>query len=155
MAAYASLHAGVEIARRQWREQLMDGQPLADIRAARGYLMSTLGPLRREAFGVVFLDSKHRVLAYETLFFGTVDCATVHPREVVRRTLELNAAAVILAHNHPSGDTTPSDADRRLTGRLSAALRLIDVRVLDHFVVARNASVSFAEQGLIPDPTPP
>ena len=95
----------------------------------------------------MFLDARHRLIAFERLFTGTIDHAVVHPRELVRSTLEHNAAAVILVHNHPSGDPEPSAADQELTSRLSGALGSIDVRVLDHVVVAGNRSVSFADRG--------
>jgi len=102
-----------------------------------------------EVFAVLFLDNRHRVLAFEELFRGTIDGASVHPREVVRRALHYNAAALILAHNHPSGVSEPSSADRRITERLQAALALIDVRVLDHIVVGHGEFTSFAERGLL------
>ena len=104
---------------------------------------------KSEVFSVLFLDNRHRMLAFEELFHGTIDGASVYPREVVRRALEHNAAAVILAHNHPSGVAEPSRADTQLTRRLSDALGLIDVRCLDHIVVGAEETVSFAERGLI------
>jgi DNA repair protein RadC len=100
-------------------------------------------------FAVLFLDTHHRAISYEELFHGTIDGASVHPREVVNAALRHNAAAVILSHNHPSGVAEPSEADRRITQRLKDALALVDVRVLDHFVVATEGSVSFAERGLL------
>ena len=100
-------------------------------------------------FACLFLDTRHRIITYEELFRGTIDGASVHPREVVRRALQHNAAAVIFAHNHPSGVAEPSQADQRLTRRLSEALGLIDVRVLDHLVIGDHAAVSFAQRGMI------
>lgn len=117
--------------------------------AVKDFCRLSLGLLPDEHFACLFLDSQHRLIASEILFRGTVDGAAVYPRVVVRRTLELNAAAVIFAHNHPSGVAEPSTADRRITERLSAALALIDVRVLDHLVVSVNDVTSFAECGLL------
>ena len=102
-----------------------------------------------EVFSVLFLDNRHRIISFDKLFFGTIDGASVHPREVVRRALHHNAAAVILAHNHPSGVAEPSRADQQLTKRLSDALSLVDVRVLDHIVVGDGPAVSLAERGLM------
>lgn len=117
--------------------------------ASRDYLKLRLDGLPQEVFACLFLYNRHRVLAYEELFRGTIDGASVHPREVVRRTLEVNAAAVIFAHNHPSGLTDPSQADIRITQRLKDALALIEVRVLDHLVIGEGEGVSFAERGLL------
>jgi DNA repair protein RadC len=103
----------------------------------------------REVFGALFLDSQHRLIAFRELFLGTIDSAAVHPREVLRETLALNAAAVIFVHNHPSGVAEPSNSDVRITERLRNALQLIDVRVLDHIVVSGDAAVSMAERGLL------
>ncbi|MCG6507504.1 DNA repair protein RadC, partial [Vibrio parahaemolyticus] len=104
---------------------------------------------QREAFYILFLDNQHRVIRDEVLFEGTIDAASVYPREVVKRALHHNAAALILAHNHPSGVAEPSQADRRITQRLTDALALVDIRVLDHFVVGDGDVVSFAERGWI------
>ena len=117
--------------------------------AVREYLALRFAGLEREVFACLFLDTRHRVLACEDLFFGTVSSASVHPREVVKRALELNAAAVILAHTHPSGVAEPSQADKALTRRLKDALDLIEVRVLDHVVVGGAQAVSFSERGLL------
>lgn len=116
---------------------------------ARRYLSLRIGALERETFCCLFLDNRHRLIEFERLFEGTIDGASVHPREVVKRALHHNAAAVILAHNHPSGVTDPSHADRAITVRLRDALALVDVRVLDHFVVAGTETTSFAERGLL------
>jgi DNA repair protein RadC len=115
----------------------------------RSYLALRFAGQPREVFSVLFLDTRHRVLAVEDMFFGTLAGASVHPREVARRALELNAAAVIFAHNHPSGVPEPSEADKALTLRLRDALDLIEVRVLDHIVVGGAETISFAERGLL------
>lgn len=115
----------------------------------RDFLIAKLALREREVFAVIFLDTRHGVLAFEELFSGTIDAAEVHPREIVRRALHHNAAAVILAHNHPSGVTDPSTADCAITRRLRDALALVGVRVLDHVVVGGNSAASFAEKGLL------
>jgi len=120
-----------------------------DPASVRDFLLLHLAHRQREVFACLFLDNRHRLISYEELFFGTIDGASVHPREVVRVALRHNAAAVILAHNHPSGVPEPSAADQRITDRLKEALALIDVRVLDHFIVGGTDSVSFAERGLV------
>lgn len=125
------------------------GQKLDRPTAVRDYLRIKLVAEPNEVFAVVFLDSQHQVLAYEPLFKGTVDAAAVYPRVVVQRALTLNATALILAHQHPSGNTEPSTADRAITERLRAALATIDVRVLDHFVIGKGTPYSFAEHGLL------
>jgi len=113
------------------------------------YLKLHLAHYKSEVFAVLFLNNRHHMLSFDEMFQGTIDGASVHPREVVRRALEHNAAAVILAHNHPSGVAEPSQADRRITDRLRDALALIDVRVIDHIVVGVDEAVSFAERGLV------
>lgn len=148
-AKYVALRAGIEIAKRCLRDDLVRGGPITNARAAKSFLTAELGALSREAFCGLFLDTRHRVITFETLSLGTIDSATVHPREVVKKVLEVNAAAVIFAHNHPSGIAEPSDADRNLTKTLVAALNLIDVRVLDHLIVTREDVVSFADRGLL------
>lgn len=125
------------------------GVMLSSPNAVRDYLQLQLGERRNEVFGVLFLDNRNRVIRFEELFYGTIDGTSVHSRVVVQRALELNAAAVILCHNHPSGVAEPSQADEALTRRLKDTLSLIDVRVLDHFVVAAGEVVSFAERGLL------
>ena len=117
--------------------------------AVRDYLRLKLVAEPNEVFAVVFMDSQHRALAYEPLFKGSVDQTSVYPRVVVQRALALNASALILAHQHPSGVTEPSAADRALTERLKAALAMVDVRVVDHFIVGEGAPYSFAEAGLL------
>ena len=116
---------------------------------ARSYLRVVFGQEEREVFGLVLLDNRHGVMAVEKLFYGTIDGASVYPREVVKTVLRYNAAAVLLVHNHPSGNPEPSTADRRITERLKEALQLIDVRVIDHMVIGSDEVVSFAERGLI------
>lgn len=116
---------------------------------AREYLQLKLAALEHEVFVILFLDTKHRLLACEEIFRGTIDACTVHPREVLKIALARNAAAVILAHNHPSGIAEPSQADRRLTDRLREVLALVDIRVIDHLVVGADTAVSFAERGLL------
>jgi len=146
---YAQLQAALELARRHLGERLARGDVLACPEDTRRYLQARLRDLMQEVFTCLFLDNRNRVIACEELFRGTIDGASVHPREVVRRALDLNAAAVILAHNHPSGVAEPSRADEHITRRLVDALALVDVRVLDHIVVGDGESVSFAERGLL------
>ena len=146
-AKYAQLQATLEMARRYLGENLERGKPLTDPVATRKYLTARFRDMPYEVFAVLYLDNRHRVIAFEELFRGTIDGASVHPREVVRQALRRNAAALIFAHNHPSGVAEPSDADRRLTQRLKDALALVEVRVLDHFVVGDGDVVSFAERG--------
>lgn len=148
-AKYVQLQAVMEMARRQLSETLIRGDALSSPQAAVEYLRAQLRDREHEVFGVLFLDSQHRVLAYEELARGTVDGAAVYPREIVKAALRRNAVAVILAHNHPSGVAEPSAADRSLTERLRQALGTIDVRVLDHLVIGDGAPVSFAERGWI------
>ena len=115
----------------------------------KAYLQTKFGKHDREVFACLFLNNKHGLIAFEEMFLGTIDGATVHPREVARRALELNAAAVILVHNHPAGDPAPSESDKKITRRLTEALKLLDIRVLDHFVVGNPDIISFAEEGLL------
>ena len=123
--------------------------PLESPKMVSDYLVFKLAEKPAEAFSVLFLDNRHRVIEYRELFQGTIDGASVYPREVVRACLEVNAAAVVLSHNHPSGIPEPSRADIQITKRLNDALALIDVRILDHIVVGGSDTVSFAERGLI------
>jgi DNA repair protein RadC len=147
LAKYVQLQAVMEMARRVLAQELKTRSALADPAATRRYLVSWLRHRDREIFAALFLDSQHRVIACEELSQGTIDAASVYPREVVKRALALGAAALIFAHNHPSGLAEPSSADRQLTERLRQALALVDVRVLDHFVVGEGAPTSFAERG--------
>jgi len=148
-AKYTLLQATQEMARRHLQEQLQREDLLENPGATRRYLASRMRHYPHEIFACLFLDNRHRIIVFEELFRGTIDGASVHPREVVRRALHHNAAAVILAHNHPSGVAEPSRADIQLTRRLVDALALIDVRILDHVVVGEGEGVSFAERGLI------
>lgn len=148
-AKYAQLQAALEIARRTLREKLDAGAALSAPGTVRDYLRLTLHGRPHEVFVSVFLDAQHRVTACEELFRGTLTQTSVYPREVVKRALHHNAAAVIFAHNHPSGVAEPSRADEALTAALKQALALVDVRVLDHFVVAGDGALSFAERGLM------
>jgi DNA repair protein RadC len=148
-AKYAQLQAVLEMGRRHLGERLLRGEPLTNPKATADFLASRLRDHAFEVFAVIFLDNRHRVLAFEELFRGTIDGATVHPREVLRRALHHNAAAVVLSHNHPSGVAEPSQADCRITERLRDALAMVDVRVLDHLIVGDGSCCSLAERGLI------
>jgi DNA repair protein RadC len=148
-AKYAQLQAVLELARRHLAENLLRSDALKNPAETRRYLTARLRDYPYEVFACLFLDTRHRVISYEELFRGTIDGASVHPREVVRRALQHNAAALILAHNHPSGIAEPSEADRRITTRLQDALALVDIRVLDHIVIGDPLVTSFAEQGII------
>jgi len=148
-ATTAQLKAVLEIGRRLLRQNLKRGSLLQSPADVRAFLVATLRALPHEVFGCLFLDNRHALISYEELFRGTIDGASVYPREVVKRALTLNAAAVIFAHNHPSGVCEPSTADQRLTQRLKEALETVDIRVLDHFVVGDGEPMSFAERGLL------
>jgi DNA repair protein RadC len=148
-ARYAMLQAAIELARRHFREALHAGPALAAPDATRTFLLAQLRDRPYEVFCCLFLDNRHRLIAFEELFRGTIDRAGVHPREVLRQTLLHNAAAVIFAHNHPSGVLEPSQADELITRRLKEALALLDVRVLDHFIIGDGLCFSFSEAGLI------
>lgn len=146
-AKFAQLQAVLEMGRRHLAERMRRKPALENPQAVRDYLKSMLRHEPHEVFGCLFLDSKHQVLTFEALFRGSIDNTSVHPREVVKRCLANNAAAVILCHNHPSGNSDPSQADQLLTKRLQEALDLIDVRVLDHFIVGEGEPLSMAECG--------
>jgi DNA repair protein RadC len=148
-AKAAQLAAVLELARRALREELRAGSALTTPSAVRDYLRLTLGSRAHEVFVCVHLDAQHRVIGAEELFRGTLTQTSVYPREVVKAALAANAAAVIFAHNHPSGVAQPSQADELLTRQLREALALVDVKVLDHFVIAGNQALSFAERGLL------
>lgn len=143
------LKAALELGRRYLDAGLRRGNALTGVADTRRLLSARLRHHPQEVFAALFLDNRHRLIAYEELFRGSVAGASVHPREVVRRCLHFNAAAVIFAHNHPSGVAEPSRADREITERLKDALALVDVRLLDHFVVGDGEPVSFAERGLL------
>lgn len=148
-AKFVQLQATLELSKRHLAAQLARDNALTSPTLVRAYLSSQLRHLGHEEFAALFLDSQHRVIRFESLFRGTLDSASVYPREVARRALELGAGAIIFAHNHPSGVAEPSDADRRITERLREALSLFEIRVLDHFVVGDGEVVSFAERGWI------
>jgi DNA repair protein RadC len=137
----------IEAARSIVDARVLRGTSFSDPSVARHFFRDKLGGLEREVFAVAMLDTRHRLIEYVELFFGTIDGAEVHPREVARQALRVNAAAVILAHNHPSGETTPSVADRAVTARLKQALALVEVRVLDHVIVGGRETCSMAQSG--------
>jgi DNA repair protein RadC len=143
------LHAGAELGRRVAHETQVIGHPLTSPRETREFLVRHFFGHPAEVFSVIFVDNRHRIRAIDDLFRGTIDGATVHPREVVRRAIERNAAAVILAHNHPSGVAEPSQADELITLRLRDALALVDIRLLDHLIVAGPTTISLAERGVL------
>lgn len=130
-------------------EQHRPGEALSSPEDTRRYLRIRLADRKNEVFGCLFLDNRHRIIEVAELFQGTIDGASVHPRVVVQKALELNAAAMLFFHNHPSGIAEPSNADEAITRRLKEALALVDVRILDHLVVTAGESVSFAERGLL------
>ena len=148
-AKYAQLQAAVELGRRRLAERLEHTTPLTSPEHTRMYLRAWLQDRAQEVFCCLYLDSRHRVLDAEELFHGTIDGATVHPREVVKAALARNAAALIVAHNHPSGVAEPSRADEHLTRRLKEALALVEVRLLDHLIVGDGQITSLAEMGLL------
>jgi DNA repair protein RadC len=148
-AKLAQLQAALELARRALREDLASRDALSSPRTVRDYLRLVLSGREHEIFVVLLLDAQHRVIATEELFRGTLTQTSVYPREVVKCALRHNCAAVIFAHNHPSGVAEPSHADELLTRSLKAALALVDVQVLDHFIVAGTRTLSFAERGLL------
>lgn len=148
-AKRAEVVAVLELARRALSQVLQEKALFDSPKAVREYLQLQLGAKQHEVFAVLFLDSQNRLIALEELFRGTLSQTSVYPREVVLRALHHHAAAVVLAHNHPSGTATPSRADEALTQSLKAALALVDVRVLDHFIVTRDQAASMAEMGLI------
>lgn len=146
---YCQLQAIFEMSRRALSEELKQKDTLKSPKQVRDYLCLQLGQMPREVFMVLFLDAQNRIQAQEILFEGTLTQTSVYPREVIKRTLYHNAASVIFAHNHPSGIAEQSRSDETLTQALKSALDLVDVRVLDHFVIAGNTIMSFAEQGLL------
>ncbi len=148
-AKYAQLQAVLEMARRHFAEILERGSALTSPEITRAYLSAQLRGYSYEVFACLFLDNQHRVIALEELFRGTIDGASVYPREVAKRALFHHSAAVIFAHNHPSGINEPSQADRHITDKLRQALGLFDIRVLDHFIIGDGDPYSFAEHGLI------
>jgi len=148
-AKFVQMQAVLEMSRRALQEEVKSGNAMNSPRAVKEYLQLLLRSRQQEVFVALFLDAQHRVIASEELFHGTLTQTSVYPREVVKRALHHNAAAVIFAHNHPSGVAEPSQSDQLLTDALKQALALVDVRVLDHFIVAGAGCLSFAEKGLM------
>ncbi len=148
-ARYAAVQAAMELAKRHLHEELRAGSPLTTPQATHRFLRAQLRDRPYEVFCCLYLDNRHRLIAFEELFRGTVDCAQVHPREVLRQALLHNATSVILAHNHPSGALDPSPADDFITRRLKDLLALMDVRIVDHVIVGEAGCYSFAEHGLL------
>lgn len=148
-AKYAQLQAVLEMASRHYIKTLEQDGALTSPELTRQYLTQKMRNYPHEVFACLMLNNQNCVIAYEELFYGTIDSASVYPRVVVQKALARNAAAVIFAHNHPSGITTPSEADRVITQRLDQALKLIDIRVLDHFIIGEGPAYSFAENGLL------
>ena len=139
----------LEAARQAIEHKMQRGASFSSPAAVKEYLCAKLGGFEHEVFAVLFLDTQHRLIEYAEMFHGTIDSASVYPREVVKETLRLNAAAVIISHNHPSGNPEPSAADKAMTAQLRQALALVDVRTLDHIIVAGSCTTSFAERGLL------
>lgn len=137
------------MARRLAKNRLAKGRSIERPSSAFIYLQALMGSYENEVFGSLFLDNQHRIICFEELFRGTLNVTNIHPREVVKRALAVNAAAVIFVHNHPSGEPEPSEADKKITVQLRETLNLIDVRVLDHIVVGAKACISMAERGLV------
>jgi len=148
-AKYVQLQAVLEMTRRHYKYQLNDLTVLNDSGATADYLVAQLRDLEYECFMVLYVDNQHQLICAQELFRGTINAANVYPREIVREVIKYNASAVILSHNHPSGIAQPSDADRRITRRIKDALSLIDVTVLDHFIIGKNIPYSFADHGLL------
>ena len=138
-----------ELARRYFSESLPCGESIRSPADTEAFLQAHLRHLDHEVFCCLFLDNRHRVLCFDTLFRGTIDGTSVYPREVVKEALAVNAAAIILAHNHPSGVAEPSQADERITRRLKSALELVDIRLLDHLIIGDGRATSLASRGLL------
>ena len=149
LARYAEIQAAAEISRRQLSEPLRVGPLLGSPKATRDYLSARLRHLEHEVYCCLYLDKRHRLMHCEELFRGTIDGASVHPREIVKLALQRNAAAVIVAHNHPSGIAEPSQADELITQRVKEALGVVDIRLLDHIIIGDGVCVSLAERGLV------
>ena len=145
----AVIKALPELAIRYLQSRLPEGEPIRSPADTEHYLLARLSDLEHELFCCLFLDNRHRVIRFDELFRGTIDGTSVYPREVVKQALACNAAAVIIAHNHPSGVAEPSQADERITRRLKSALELVDIRLLDHLVVGHGHCVSLASRGLL------
>ncbi len=148
-AKYAIINAALELGRRYLNETLEMGETLSNSDVAKRFLASRLKDYPHEVFACLFLDSQHRVICFEELFHGTINETNVYPREVVKRGLAHNAAKIIVAHNHPSGNPTPSQADKEITQLLKQALALVDIQVVDHIIIGHNENLSLAETGVI------
>jgi DNA repair protein RadC len=148
-AKYCQLQAAAELGKRCLRENLHNRQPIQHSKDAEKFIIASLRDYQQEVFAALFLDNKHRVIQFEYLFYGTIHSASVYPREVVKRALYHNAAAIIVAHNHPSGVAEPSESDKDITQWLKKALALVDVNLLDHLVIGDNQAVSLAERGFL------
>lgn len=146
---YCELRAILEMSRRYLFETIKQQHPLKNATQTKKYLISKLSDSEREIFGCVFLDSSHRIICFKELFQGSIDQLHVHPREMIKEALKLNAAALILAHNHPSGNVKPSDQDIQFTKKLKSLCSQMDIIILDHIIVGRSAAVSLVEQGMI------
>lgn len=149
LAKYCQLQAAVELGKRYMQEPLTRHGMIKHAKDAEHFLTARLRDLEQEVFACLFLDSKNHIIAFEKLFYGTIHSANIHPREVVKRALHYNASAVIAAHNHPSGNAEPSQADRIITTELAQALRLVEIQLLDHFIVGDPKVVALAERGLL------
>lgn len=149
MAKYALLQASIELQKRNLTEQMIRERSFLHADDASSYLISQLRDKQREVFSMLMLDSQHQLIAYREMFQGTINSAAVYPRELVKQAMDDNAAAVILAHNHPSGRPEPSQSDINITQKIKQALALVDVMVLDHFVIGDGSAVSFAQRGLL------
>lgn len=149
MAKYCQIQAAIELSRRYLKESLERSNVILNAEDAKNYLITCLRDYEHEVFACLFLDNQHRVICFEKLFHGSINMTQVYPREVVKKTLQHNAAAIIAAHNHPSGVAEPSQADKEMTQKLSKTLALIEVRLLDHFVIGDPEVVSFSERGLL------
>jgi DNA repair protein RadC len=148
-AKYALLKAAIELGRRYLEADVLTGEALSNSHLTRRFLAHQLQDYPHEVFACIFLDNQNRVICFEELFHGTINQASIYPRELVKRALKHNAAKLILAHNHPSGNPSPSQADQEMTVLLQQALSFVDIQVIDHIVVGSNQTLSFAEAGLL------
>lgn len=148
-AKYVQLQAVLEMSRRYLQEPIQKGEPLTSAIQTKAFLNAKMHHLPYEVFAALLLDTQHRVIRFHEFFFGSIDNASVHPRIIAQKVLAENAAAIILVHNHPSGDPTASIADKKITEKIISAMQLIDVRVLDHFIIGHEKCTSFAENGWI------
>ncbi|MGC6377194.1 RadC family protein [Bisgaard Taxon 45] len=146
---FIQLQACTEMSKRYLQEELKLTQAFKNSDNVRLYLQATLENKEREVFQVLFLDNQHRLIKQEEMFLGTINCTTIHPREIIKSALFCNAAALILAHNHPSGNSDPSGSDKMITAKIQAAAELVEIRILDHFVIGKGCYYSFAENGLL------